>query len=87
MRKATIKRILQTVSIDPSTVDLLDTLSGTTGLARGRVIEAALARVTTCEHCDGTGHIEPTPRNVRERFCGPDGTCGNCYGVRLVTRS
>jgi DnaJ-class molecular chaperone len=87
MRAKILKRILQTVSIDPSTVDLLDTLSGTTGLARGRVIEAALARIETCEHCDGTGHVEPTKRRVQDGACGPDGTCGACYGARLVTRS
>lgn len=87
MRVRTLKRILQTVSIDPSAVDRIDTIAGETGLSRGRVIEAALATIQACGYCDGQGRIEPTRQAVRNGECGPDGTCGNCYGSRVEKRS
>lgn len=67
-------RVYLTVTVSPRTVERLDLLARTLGLARGRIVDQAVDCLDACESCGGAGG-------------DADGVCEACGGARIVPRS
>ncbi len=76
-RKKPATRIARNMTLSPRTEAVLETLAARTGIARGRIVDIALANLGACEACQGRGTCD-----------GPMGadteTCLSCLGSRLV---
>ena len=76
-RRVIASRVGRTMTLSPRTEAILEGLTRTTGVSRGRIVDLAIANVTACETCEGRGTLD-----------GPMGLdtdpCHACRGARIV---
>jgi DnaJ-class molecular chaperone len=66
-------RVARNMTLSCVTEARLEALAERTGMARGRIVDLALANVMPCEGCEGRGTVKDDTA-----------VCPECLGFRLV---
>ena len=66
-------RVSRNMTLSPVTESRLEKLAYATGVARGRIVDIALANIMACEACHGRGTTHDDTQ-----------TCDGCRGARIV---
>ncbi len=82
-RQSRIGRQAVSYMLAPATVERLARLADASGLSRGKVIDRAVASLTTCRACDGTGRQAPSHKETDPEWGWT--TCPKCKGAGFVT--
>jgi len=71
-------RVFRTLTLSPRSEAFLEAMSARTGIARGRIVDLALANVSLCDACRGRGTVDDPElgRDARE--------CSECRGAMFV---
>lgn len=69
-------RVARNMTLSPVTEARLEALAERTGIARGRIVDLAMANLAACEDCEGRGTVN-----------GDTELCACCRGSRLVPGS
>lgn len=66
-------RVARNMTLSPVTEARLEALAARTGIARGRIVDLAVAHLMPCEDCEGRGTVNDDTEE-----------CAGCRGSRLV---